>query len=183
MSHATWTCRCGSVSANVPVTGKRIVCYCKSCRAFVEQFDEADRLDPAGGSELIQVAPDKVSFTKGTEHLRWMKLTEKGPMRWYAACCGTPMANTLPTRAVAFASFQVHDIAPKDTLPPVSARVHLKGALERVEEPLGSIWPLMGALIGRSLQSWVTGGWKRNPFFDSAGKPIGTREDPRPSTG
>lgn len=167
----------------MPSRGNRLICYCESCRAFVERFDRGARLDVAGGSDLLQVDPKHVKIRQGAQHLRWTKLTHKGPMRWYAACCGTPMANTLPVRALAFASFQVADITPKDTLPDVTARVHLKGAKERVEEPLGSVWPLMIGLVGRSLTGLLSGAWKRNPFFDARGKPIAQREDPPQASG
>ena len=183
MDETTWTCGCGSVEARVPTTGKRIVCYCESCRGFVERLGKEDRLDHAGGSDLLQVTPQEVRFVKGAEHLKYLKMSEKGPLRWYASCCGTPMANTLGTRAVAFASFQVRDLAPNDHLPPVTVRVHLTGALARVVEPTGSLWPLMGALLGRTVKAWVTGGWRRNPFFTTDGKPIASREDPVTSTG
>lgn len=183
MQTSTWTCGCGAVEALVPLQGNRIVCYCESCRGFVEALQADERLDPAGGNDLIQVTPSEVAFKKGTEHLRWMKMSKKGPMRWYAVCCGTPMANTLSTRAIAFASFQVHDLAPQNELPEVSARVHLKGALSHVDGPKGSLGPLMRALLGRTVKSWVTGTWKRNPFFDTSGDPIAAREDPVSSSG
>ena len=183
MTDLTWTCECGGVEVQVPAEGNRLVCYCESCRAFVETFGKSDRLDEAGGSDLLQVTPEQVSISKGAEHLRYLRLTEKGPLRWYASCCGTPMANTLGSRMVAFASFQTHDLQPQDKLPEIVARVNLKGALQRVKEPLGSARPLITSLIGRSIKSWVTGSWRRNPFFGSDGTPIAKREDPAQSTG
>lgn len=183
MTDAVWTCECGSVSARVPMTGTRIVCYCETCRGFVTRLDKGDRLDAAGGSDLIQVDPQGVSFTAGTEHLKHLRMTETGPLRCYAACCGTPMANTLPVRAVAFASFQVHDIEPKSALPKVTARVHLKGALAKVKEPTGSVLPLVGGLLGRTAKALVSGKWREHPFFKPDGTPIGPREEPKTTTG
>ncbi|MEO0831290.1 MAG: DUF6151 family protein [Pseudomonadota bacterium] len=183
MDHATWTCDCGAVAAEIPVSGNRLVCYCSSCRGFVEDLNKPERLDAAGGNDLFQVDPRHVRLFKGTEHLRWMKRSPKGPMRWYAACCNTPMANTLSKRALAFASFQVADITPAEKLPDVGARVHLKGALARVEEPLGSVRPMIFSLLGRTVAGLVTGGYRRNPFFDSSGTPIAPRSDPDPSPG
>lgn len=183
MAELTWRCRCEAVEAHLPRQGNRIVCYCKSCRSFVEQFGKAERLQAAGGSDLLQVEPQRVRISKGVEHLRWTQLTSKGPFRWYASCCGTPMANTLPTRAVAFASFQVHDIVETAALPDVRARVHLNGALAHVEPPHGSIRPLVFGLLRNTVKAWIDGGWRRHPFFNAAGKPVGPREDPAPSTG
>lgn len=177
MSFATWSCECGLVQARVPTDGFRLVCYCESCRDFVSRLGCGDRLNTAGGNDLIQVSPDEVEITGGN-HLRWMKITEKGPMRWYAHCCYTPMANTLSTRKVPFSSFQVHDIEPRDTLPGIAAHVNLKGALARVEEPLGSMRPLILSLIRRIASAWITGRWRRNPFFTEDGAPIAAREEP-----
>ncbi len=93
------------------------------------------------------------------------------------------MANTLGAPWVSFASFQTHDMVPKDRLPEKIAHVNLKGALSRVEEPLGSVRPMIAALIGRTVKSVFTGGGRRNPFFGSDGKPIASREDPPQSSG
>ncbi|MDJ0637670.1 MAG: DUF6151 family protein [Paracoccaceae bacterium] len=183
MDKATWTCQCGKVEVEVPTTGVRLKCYCKSCRAFVERLGKTERLDAAGGSDLLQVAPDGVRILKGQEHLAWLRLTEKGPLRWYATCCNTPMANILPTRHVPFASFQVADLSPQDGLPKVAAKVHLKGALAHVDGPHGSALPMILALLGRMVSAHVTGKWRRNPFFDDNGDLIAERRDPVPNDG
>ena len=178
MDKTTWGCQCGKVEVEVPTAGVRLTCYCESCRAFVERLGKGERLDAAGGSDLLQVAPDGVRIVKGQDHLAWMRLTEKGPLRWYATCCNTPMANTLPTRHVPFASFQVADLSPTEDLPEVSAKVHLKGALAHVEGPHGSPLPMLLALLGRTVMAHVTGKWRKNPFFDAEGRLIASRKEP-----
>ena len=177
MDHAIWQCGCKAVQAEVPAKGNRILCYCASCREFVERLGKGDRLDSAGGSDLMQVSPDGVHITQGIDHLRWMRLTEKGPVRWYASCCNTPMVNTLATRGLPFASFQTHDLTPKEALPPVRAHVHLKGATQRVEDPKGSFISLVFSLLGSAAKARVTGRWRNNPFFDDDGKLIGSRQE------
>lgn len=177
MADAKWSCECGLVEASVPTDGIRLVCYCESCREFVSKLGCGDRLNAAGGNDLLQVAPDKVEL-KGAEHLRWMKITEGGPMRWYAHCCDTPMANTLSTKKLPFASFQVYDILPQDDVPDISAHVNLKGALARVEEPVGSVRALILSFVGRVVTAWLTGRWRRNPFFAPDGAPIAARKEP-----
>lgn len=178
MEKVTWSCACGKTRALVPTDGNRIVCYCKSCRAMVERLGKGGTLDPSGGSALFQVDPKDVDITQGIENLRYMKITEKGPLRWYTTCCNSPMANTIGNRALAFASFQVAGIAEKAALPKVSAKVNLKGATAHVEGPHGSALPLVGTLLAKTLRSWVSGAWKSNPFFDASGKPIAARRDP-----
>ncbi|MDA9865410.1 DUF6151 family protein [bacterium] len=178
MDHITWRCTCGEVEATLPSHGNRIICYCGSCRAFVEQLDAGNRLDQQGGNELFQVAPDGVRLTKGIDQLVWMRLTEKGPLRWYAKCCRTPMANTLSSRALPFASFQVHELNPKAALPAVKARVNLAGALGQVDGEKGSLSKLVLGLLGNAAKAHIMRRVAQNPFFGVDGKPVGPRLQP-----
>ena len=74
-----WSCSCGKVQGEcVAGRGSRLVCYCESCRAFVENQGAGDILDAAGGNDLYQTAPEAFHFTQGTDLLAWTKLTEKG---------------------------------------------------------------------------------------------------------
>ena len=58
-------CRCGrmrGVAIDVsPSTGLRFVCYCKDCQAFAHFLERADVLDPAGGTDIFQMPPGRVS--------------------------------------------------------------------------------------------------------------------------
>ncbi len=168
-----WTCKCREVEAEaVPQKGARIVCYCASCRAFVERLGAGDRLDPAGGSDLWQTAPESVTITKGQAHLAWMRLTEKGPLRWYTTCCNTPMANTLDGIGVPFLTIQSWDFENPDELGHVVARVNRKDATAHIQGELGSIWRMLLPFAGRAIKSRLNGGYRRNPFFNDEGKPI-----------
>jgi len=201
MTHVTWQCECSLVEAKVPASGNRIICYCESCREFVAKLGCADRLDDQGGNELLQAQPKEVTITKGTERLVYTRLTEKGPARWYARCCNTPMANTLTTRALPFASFQVHDLEPKDALPPILGAVNLSGATGRVDLAERMATPtkyrrdtdaiptrkipsqrrtalrFVASVLGTAVSAYLTGKVKQNPFFDASGAPIGPRQD------
>ena len=178
MADVTWSCECGLVEAKLPAKGNRIICYCESCRTFVAKLGRADRLDTWGGSELLQTMPQDVTFTKGAEHLVYTRLTDKGPLRWYAGCCDTPMANTLSTRSFPFASFQVHDLQPKDALPPLTGMVNLSGATGHVD-PVKKVNTarLMLDLLAGAAKAYLTGTVKKSPFFDASGAPIGPRRD------
>ena len=179
MVDVTWTCKCGAVEARVPTKGNRIVCYCESCRAFVSKLDAKERLNAQGGSELLQTKPQDVTITKGVEHLVHMHLTPKGPLRWYTRCCGTPMANTLTTRSLPFASFQVHDLEPKNNLPAFKGVVNLGGATGHVENAKrASVLALIASILGGAATAYLSGTVKKNPFFDPSGAPIGPRQDP-----
>lgn len=172
-----WTCRCGAFRAEVETgRGIRAVCYCESCRTFAGKTDAADALDEAGGSDLFQVAPEEVRFTSDQAPLAWMKLTEKGPARWYTTCCNTPVANTMPTRGIPFVTFMSHRFDDPGALGPVAARVHRRFATQRVPDDGGGTGALMRNFAVRALRSRLSGGWKRNPFFPG-GNPIAPRSE------
>lgn len=169
-----WTCRCGQVAAEVdPRGGTRAVCYCPSCQRFAALTDAEAALDPQGGSDLYQVAPEAARITRGKDKLTWMRLTEKGPLRWHTTCCNTPFANTLATRTIPFLTLVSHRFTDPDALGPVAVRVFRRYARGRVpDDGAGSMLPLYLAFARRALTSRLSGGWRRNPLFDDAGKPI-----------
>src|SRR5579871_5449944 len=92
-------CRCGEVRGIVtgpsPQTVNRVVCYCDDCQAYAHQLGRADLLNAKGGSDIVQFAPNTLSFTRGQDRIAGLRLTPKGLYRWYATCCNTPVGNTL----------------------------------------------------------------------------------------
>jgi hypothetical protein len=90
-------CRCGhvrGVASNVsPSTGFRFVCYCKDCQVFARFLDRTDVLDSAGGTDIFQMPPGRVTLTAGAEALQGLRLSDK-VLRWYTQCCRTPIANS-----------------------------------------------------------------------------------------
>lgn len=176
MSTTTWTCKCGQVALTVePEGGTRVVCYCNSCRGFVTRLGASDILDECGGSDLYQVAPEAARFVKGANKVVWTKMTDKGPARWFTTCCHTPLANTLPTRAMPFLTLQTAYLSGKDTLPPIEIRVFRKFAKGRVPDTRYGQGLLLREFAVRSLKSRLSGGWRRNPLFDDVGRPIATK--------
>src|ERR1700761_995518 len=92
-------CRCGEVRGVAadasPRTVNRVLCYCDDCQAYAHHLGRADLLDGKGGSDIVQMAPAAISFTKGKDRIAGLRLTEKGLYRWYATCCNTPVGNTM----------------------------------------------------------------------------------------
>lgn len=173
-----WTCRCGAFAAEVETRrGIRAVCYCESCRAFAERTGATGALDAAGGSDLFQVAPEEVLFLKPDAPLAWIKLTDKGPARWFTTCCNTPVANTMPTPGIPFVTLMSHRFADPDALGPVRARVYRRFATQRVPDDGGGTGALLRNFAVRALRSRLTGGWRRNPFFTTTGEPIAARTE------
>lgn len=179
-----WSCRCGAFQADVDTErGIRAVCYCKSCREFALKTGATDALDAAGGSDLYQVAPQEMRVVQGADRLAWMRLTDKGPLRWFTTCCGTPVANTLGTRKIPFVTLQSHRFATPDRLEPITVRVFRRDATARAPDGGAGAGALYRNFAARMLRSWISGGWRRNPFFTDDGKPVAPRQDPTASTG
>ena len=92
-------CLCGAVHGVVrdvsAKTANRCVCLCADCQTFLHHLGRAELLDAHGGSEIIQVAPNTISFDRGTDKIAAIRLGPKGPYRWYATCCKTPLGNTV----------------------------------------------------------------------------------------
>ncbi|NNL19649.1 MAG: hypothetical protein HKP37_12995 [Boseongicola sp.] len=165
-----WTCNCGEVELEVaPGDGTRLVCFCSSCQRFANDFGAGDTLEHGGGADLYQTAPEAVSIIKGEDKLSWVKYTAKGPNRWYTTCCETPMANSLSTRNIPFATILSHNIDDQSQLGPVVARVNRKGATAQITEDAGNAGKAIRAFVWRALRSRLSGRYKQNPFFDASG--------------
>lgn len=89
-------CRCGAVRGEIEPRRAytRATCYCKDCRAYARFLGQPGVLDEAGGTDVVPTAPATVRLTAGVEHVACMSLSPKGTLRWYAACCRTPLGNT-----------------------------------------------------------------------------------------
>jgi hypothetical protein len=100
MASVGWSCRCGSTKGTVadlsPTTANRCICYCHDCRAFAHWLERDDLLDAHGGVDIVQVARAHFAIETGRDQLRCLRLSHKGLHRWYAECCKTPVANTMP---------------------------------------------------------------------------------------
>ena len=177
----TLKCHCGAlrgIATDVsPRTGSHIVCMCDDCQIAAHYFGCGDRvLDRNGGTDVFQLTPSQIRFTSGKEHLRCMRLSPKGLMRWYAGCCNTPMANSLAFPRVAFAGIVCAAIEQAadgstldDALGPILARVqgrYGRGELPEgthAKAPIGLIFRALRFVIGDSIR----GRQKPSPFFDS----------------
>src|SRR5690349_14948775 len=165
-------CRCGEVRGIVtdpsPRTVNRVVCYCDDCQAYAHQLGRADLLDDKGGSDIVQLAPASIRFTKGQDRIAGLRLTPKGLYRWHTTCCNTPVGNTMGP-AVPFVGIPVQSFdapRPDDVFgAPMGA---ILGKFAIGEPPAGSTGLNLSLLlraIGRVL-AWRFGGrtWP-HPFF------------------
>ena len=176
-------CRCGTLRATLRIApgARRIVCHCRDCQAFQHALGAADAvLDAHGGTDLAALSPASLKIDAGRERLAALRLYPKGLLRWYAACCDTPLGNTPPQRALAHFGAVVAPLvetngaeAVEAALGPVRARIYgaqatngaPPGAHPKV--PLSMIPPVLAAMIGR----FARGEHRRSPFFDARGEP------------
>lgn len=183
-------CVCGSMRGVVrgvsPDTVNRVVCGCGACQQYAHRLGRADEiLDEHGGTQVFQASPATLRLTDGAEHLACLQQTKKGAFRWYAGCCDSPIANTLPTMNVPFMAVlhsaidRAHITASlSDMLGPVRVTVNKRFAPEQARRLKATRRALMKMLFRYApmILRWrVRGDHKRSPFFEpTTGRPVVT---------
>ena len=169
-------CHCGALTGTIEherLTNHSI-CYCKDCQAFARFLGrEADLLDDRGGCENIQALPKEVAFREGLQHLACVRLSGTGLLRWYATCCDTPIGNTpatskLPFVGLARACLESSSPTVAESFGPVRVCTFTSGARGRPKPRRFGRAGLLFWLIRNRLRARFTGGFRDNPFFDTA---------------
>jgi hypothetical protein len=157
-----------------PRTGFRFVCYCTDCRAFARFLERPDVLDAAGGTDIVHMPAARVTLTAGVDAVRGISFSTK-VLRWYADCCGTPLANTaasprFPIVALinACMDHEASDYSRDDMLGPPLCRIYDRSAIAPLP-PDAPPPPSFEVFIRRAVK--ILGWWGRglgrpNPFFD-----------------
>lgn len=162
----SFACTCGTLRGTLrgasPQNGTRAECFCYDCRA-AEVFVGGP--DPAPGAvQLYQTLPCRVRLDDGADQLAVFAFGAKGPLRWYAKCCGATLCLTGRSPKVSFASFRTDRLSDPAALDPIRARAFVRKANgKRGHEGLaGFIW----GFASRTLAALLSGQWKDTPFFD-----------------
>jgi hypothetical protein len=168
-------CNCGKLKGILKRTKdvNRCVCYCSDCQAFARFLKrENDILDEFGGTSIIQTIPKHIDFLEGTENLACIRLTENGLLRWYAACCNTPIGNTSPNFNLSFIGL-IHSCLGADrasldeAFGSIQMQIGTKDAIgEQKPESKGILAGIL-RVFGMMLRSRFDGSYKQNPFFIS----------------
>lgn len=166
-------CRCGSLAGTVETAAphNRIVCYCADCQAYARQLGREDILDDRGGSDVLQTVPSAVRFSQGAENLACLRMTKNGPLRFYAACCNTPVVNTGTSHKLVFAGLLSACLGGSGpdldrAFGPVRMFGFTAGAKGEPKPPQTPLPALVLRLLGRGLKERLAGRHRRNPFFD-----------------
>jgi hypothetical protein len=147
------------------------MCYCRDCQAFARFLgNEGEILDAAGGSDIVATTPRFVSFSQGGEQLRCMSLSPNGLLRWYAACCRTPVANTPRDARLSYVGL-LHNVlggtrAEIDAaVGPARVAIHTASALKPVTAtPVATVASVV-KIMGNVAAARLGGGYRQNPFF------------------
>lgn len=183
MTDISLKCSCGEVRGTAknitPSNGLRIVCCCDDCQSFAHYLNRSDDiLDKFGGTDISQTSQAQVLIEHGAEHLRSVKLKQKGLVRWYTECCKTPIGNTM-NGSMPFIGV-IHnfmdDAGSRDAnLGPVKSYVMGKYAIEPPTHsntsdkfPISITFKVIGKILGWKLR----GMHKPSSFFNADGKPV-----------
>ena len=168
-------CRCGAVGGVVspaqPSLSIRVTCYCDDCQAFAHYLGRADLLDARGGSDIVQVPPASVTFTRGWDQIDGVRLGVKGLYRWRARCCQSPLGNTA-TPAIPFVGLPASSFLAEGAGPDAvfgKPRGAIMGQFAIGGAPPGTKGiplKLMASTIARVLGWRLRGRTWPHPFFD-----------------
>ncbi len=152
---------------------------CVDCQTFARWLGtEENILDEAGGTDLYQTTPARLRITEGADKIRSARLSPNGPLRFFASCCRTPIANCGSSPGLPFASifhtFCDHDaagVSRDDALGPVTLRIQAKWATGPA--PAGSHDTIgKGTIFGMAaglLWNRIRGQHRPNPLRNSDG--------------
>ncbi|WP_413850408.1 DUF6151 family protein [Albidovulum sp.] len=162
-------CRCGAMrwTIGAEAAGTHVECYCADCQTFARHLKADDYLDAAGGTEVFQTLPHHVRFTQGAANLRLLRLSPKGLLRWYAGCCGTPIANSMPSPSFPFVGMILRP--GQSGFGPVLTHANTASARTPVRST-GLARAVLG-LLARTAAAKLTGKGGTAPFFAADGKP------------
>ncbi|HLD68466.1 MAG TPA: DUF6151 family protein [Pseudomonas sp.] len=181
------SCNCGKLKGRLEQTQgvNRGLCYCADCQAFARFLNrDTDVLDQSGGTDVVQTVPKHLSFTEGLEHLACMRLSPNGLLRWYAACCNTPIGNTSANFKLSFVGLIHNCLATEaeakagaldQAFGPKRMQVNTASALGQPKPRSFGLLPAIPRIAGMLLKARLDGSYKRTPFFNpDSGTPIVT---------
>lgn len=180
-------CECGRVKGQARYvsheTCNHVVCYCKDCQRFQQVLGKAESvLNPWGGTEIVQIPQACLDITEGADQLRCMRFGGKGTYRWYAACCNTPIGNTLgpgwPFVGVVHSFFRPEGSLAEMAGPSrgnVWTEFAARDAPDSIRKGASSFLLMLRTI--RLLAEWkIRGLHQPSPFFSFAGEPVADPE-------
>lgn len=165
-------CRCGRLQGVIAREARttRALCYCRDCQTYAHALGDPGRvLDPQGGTDVVATLQQYVRFTDGKDSLASLSLSPNGLLRWYAACCNTPIANTTRDPRVSYVGL-VHACLGEPSAqlaafgPPVVS-INTKHAKGEVKASAAKAVAVTVPIVWSVLRARLSGAWRRTPFF------------------
>lgn len=183
-------CHCGEVTGSVDAGGItcRGACYCLDCRGYAHFLGNPERiLDEKGGSQILGTLPRRVHITAGAAQIAGMTMTPRGPLRWYAECCRTPLGNTTRSAKAPYVSVLRCALAASDEqLRQAFGPANFVFSPETATAPVRGTPLAMAAavfkVVANLLYGRLSGQWRQTPFFLADGQPIRTPQVIDPQT-
>lgn len=166
-------CRCGQLEAQLTFSERagRAVCYCRDCQAFARFLGSPERiLNDRAGTDIVATSPRLLHIVRGKEQLRCMSLSEKGLLRWYTACCRTPIGNTPRDPKLSYVGLADGCLAGSPAeldaaFGPARAAINTASASGTVDTTPWSAFRAVLKIMRNVLGSRVSGKYRDNPFF------------------
>lgn len=150
---------------------------------FAHYLDAAaEVLDLQGGTSIVQTVPSAVHITQGSDQLRCVVLKPAGLLRWYAACCRTPIGNTLASYKMHFVGLVQACLVPEkgttldEAFGPLVANVNTGSAKGEPRPRASSPLPMVAKFLAGVVRARVNGSYQNTPFFSADGIPVATPE-------
>lgn len=165
-------CKCGAVRVRIhadPTSCIHTICYCADCRAYLRWLARDDLLDAHGGTELVLIPVGDLGIARGADRLRCLRLSRRGPFRFFAGCCNTPLGSTMRDGPLASVVARGLGLRPATRPIGIHARSAVGGAPEGAHARVpASLWI---RLLYRVVRESVRGRSRPSPFFDDRGSP------------
>ncbi len=179
-SDLTFSCSCGALKGHLDPSalqnGLHLACHCQDCRAAALYRGQPDPKN-TGGVHLFQMPPDMIHIDQGHAQLKLFRLGPNGLFRWYAGCCGTPIANTLKSAKLPFAAISTNCFADPTLFGKVKAEGFLPTKKPGQSPSHRGGMRVVYAIFSRMIVSRLSGRWIENPFFDiEANAPVSKPE-------
>lgn len=102
-----------------------------------------------------------------------MRLSPRGPLRFYAPCCGTPIATTMTGRTLPFAGMLAGLVVEAERLGPVRAHVNITGPDGKVKHR--NMGRMVRSILSNAIGAYLRREARETPFFDAdTGLPVVT---------
>lgn len=173
-------CQCGRVQGVLHHAehATSAICYCKDCQAYAAWLDkDGKQLDAQGGTHVLAVHPQQLAISQGMDAVACMSLSDQGILRWYAACCNSPVGNTPRNMKMAYVGlFESFVAQSRQEIEQVCGPVQLVSAPESARGTVaGSGWraakPILG-IMRSMVAARLTGSYRRTPFFTADATPV-----------